>query len=410
MRALLDKIELKTMHGSVIDEDSDTIDIFVFHLGAAPEPQRTDGVSNLFSRIFNTSPYQGRGRPIIVVRKDPLVYEGETIASPLFTGKLNTIRRNFQNQKACLLSSYLHLNPSRALNHDETGESVFARLDSSGLSRGLDGNDNIVPANIPRIEGFERQIRHIQRVYEELEAEFNQAAEHVASTQLGLERTIGISEFTICKVETYWEITLPEALRSLERMIPVLRSYHRVNRVTNHGERDHGTEEETEGNAKTVTLYLGNGEKVKIYAKQHDVLRIEVEHKPPNQDRILDGGYTAPNLNELEGKLRNLRVRAAERANDLLDHLKIFLNESPTDRAATSRYAARWFQRLGINEDSINLLEILRLNGRIIRGKHLSQTEKILVRRAKDNGLLIAYGRSPRNRPLYPAPEPTESD
>jgi hypothetical protein len=89
------------------------------------------------------------------------------------------------------------------------------------------------------------------------------------------------------------------------------------------------------------------------------------------------------------GKLDTLRQKAAMRVNQVLAFLAEWAEETPQDRASASRYASRWFQCLGYSDASECLLELLRINGRIVSGQYLPKELGCMARRAKKEGLVF---------------------
>ena len=394
---LFDHLEISAKHGYVKGANED-IDIFRAYTGAAPKSHRPKDKAH--GRLFNRAPFGGTGhKPIEVRQKTSEWGEGPLPPVPL-GGRLRTQRPSIpvcEDQFVCNLASDLHLNPSRALNWCPALASeeplpwediVFGRRAEADLTKGLDGDDNVVPSELMGQPALQQATnRYLEAVYDGIKSELTRAASATDSLAWALEGTLRNESFRLRHVETYWEFSAPDAVGLVRRLVPSLRTFHRRSRL-----REHALDIETVNGAPTVTLYLNAQLRIRVYAKTTDRIRFEVVHRP--------GGLSAPDLPGCIQNLHDLRQKAAEKVNQLLSFLTECAEETPQDRAGASGFASQWFMRLDHSPASVSLLERLRVNGRIVWGECLSLEERNLVRRAKERGLLLSDSNA---RALYPA-------
>lgn len=392
-----DHLEVSAQLGCVCGEDED-ISRFRQLLGAPPATQRDDRCSRLYGKLCCVAPYMGDGSRPLKIRSKAIPYAGDTLGKPLLSGKFYTRRTRLGDIVTCNLKAYLHLNPTRALNHrrrELTGRRTFPWEEKLLLPSpnahiveiGADGKSNILPAELSHAEFRTALNRYLRAVFTALTSEIERAA---VPSRVTRDPSNAPESLSLKRCETYWEFNVPEVARFLEGVAPLLRAYHRKNLDREHGM--HGIDEKTEGNGRSVRLYLGKGEEVTLYAKKADRLRIEVRHYPGDQSGLVQGGYSCSSIDELKEKLSCFRERAASKVNVLLGHLSEWQGQSPDQLASSARYASHWFQALGFEPASVELLEMLRNKGRIAAGRMLTQEQARMCRRAKERGLIV--GRS----------------
>ncbi len=395
---LFDRMEIKAEHGYFVTSDAENnweeVDVFRRWAGAAPckEKEREEECSKVYGMFFGVAPDNGRGKRALKVRRQSALWGGQSVSPPLFSGRLLTFRaKQADGRTVCMPVSEFHLNPSEALNHwgkrlnaakARSWKSVlFESRDSKRLLRSLDGKRNVIPERF--LDNAARgQWRYIEAVYRGIEEELERAS--LAVDGLPFDGSFATTKLGPRVVETYWEFSAPSAAQLVESLAPLLRAFHKDSRA-----RTHGFDEATEGNAPTLTLFLSAGEVIQIYAKTSERIRFEVIHKPMQQNGLISGGYSAQSVAQLRGKLRCLRMRAAKRVNQVMAFLSEWAEETPQERASASRYASRWFQTLGFDPASEALLELLRVNGRIVAGRCLPKEESNLLRRARAAELLF---------------------
>ena len=364
--------------------------MFRFYAGASPKDSRGDDTSTSHGRLFSVCPQNGRGALPLVVRKIPSVWGATPLPAPSFSGKVTTRRfLSGAGEVQCYVSSHLHLNPTRGLNlcpalggdDDPVWENAILSGRADGTQkRGLDGKDNVIETEEFGQAKASFSTRYLTAAYGGIKSELCRAASVLDAVPSG---TLGNSDFRVKRVETYWEFSAPDAVELVKKLSPKLRDFHKRSRL-----REHGADFCTDGNAISVMLFLSAGEALRIYAKTANRVRFEVIHSPKKQNGLLPNGYSAATLEDCIGKLETLRVRASERVNQLLAFLSEWAEETPQERAGASRYASRWFQCLGFSEASVRLLELLRVNGRIVPGRCALDEERNVIRRAKENDLL----------------------
>ena len=84
-----DKIYLVWKMPLVICDTKEDVNSFILHLGGCPKDQR--GEHDLFSKLFNVAPYNGDAKEL-KIRSKPLAIGKQTLASPLFSGRLKIYR------------------------------------------------------------------------------------------------------------------------------------------------------------------------------------------------------------------------------------------------------------------------------------------------------------------------------
>lgn len=400
---LHDHIEILTSHGYILgnagSDEEDRLDInrFRFVLGAPPKALRKGVESELHGTLLNTAPFKGKGSKALCFRKTSITCNGKEIQAPLLGGQIIMYRKKSGNVNVCSIKSYGHFNPSRAINHQREGLTILKTENKQQLVFGLDENDNIRPSEMDMATAQILQAKYIDDTCKAIDSELRKASEAVYGSEDY--NSLKSCEFSLRCVETYVEIKTANAPDLLESITPTLKSYHKRTRVRTHGEKfEEGLDESLESNAQTVTLFLGNGISIKIYAKTNKRLRIEVTHKPHKQSNILEEGYVAKNSTQFKKKLHKLKGLAASQINDLLAYLREFRDGAPKDRAKASTYASRWFLLLGHSDASQRAYGMLCKNGRIVRGKSLNQDERDLIQRAKNKGLVLS-----RSGVIYPA-------
>jgi hypothetical protein len=261
-------------------------------------------------------------------------------------------------------------------------EAILDQRPKAELARGLDSNDNVIPDILLEPARKYGTFRYFRAVYGGIESELKRASATLDG--LPMPGNIRTENFSLRRVETYWEFSASDAVTLVKKLAPALGVYHKNSR-----NREHGADFETVGNAPTITLFLSAGESIRVYAKTADRIRFEVIHKPKEQNGLIPGGYSSPTLETCMGKLDTLKQKAALRVNQVLAFLAEWAEETPQDRASESRYASQWFQRLGFSDASECLLELLRINGRIVSGQYLPKELNCMVKRAKEEGLVF---------------------
>jgi hypothetical protein len=389
---LSDHLEVSANHGYVTGTHEE-IDLFRLYAGAAPQDFKIEDTSEMYGRLFKVAPNNGRLKLPLGIRKIPSVWGGNNLPAPPFSGKLETKRRPLkENQFICKLATHLHLNPSKGWNRCPSltsenkpvswVEAILGQRPKAELARGLDSKDNVIPKDLLEPARRYGTFRYFRAVYGAIESELKRAS--ATADGLPMPGNIRTEDFSLRRVETYWEFSATDAVTLVKKLAPALGAYHKHSR-----EREHGADFEIVGNAPTITLFLSAGESIRVYAKTADRIRFEVIHSPKEQNGLIPGGYSSPTLETCMGKLDTLRQKAALRVNQALAFLAEWAEETPQDRASASRYASRWFQCLGFSDASECLLELLRTNGRIVSGQYLSNELNSMARRAKEEGLVF---------------------
>lgn len=368
------------------------------HLGGPPIGARQNSANEGYGRLCSSS---GDGsQHQIKIRGHTLRFDEMTVPNPLVSGKLE-VRNRFRDEQRYLgIDAYLHLNPTRAANLNASGllgsgleDQIYGRTEREPRS-GLDGKDNLVSSEFSQERYLECEDRYFSASFDCVNREVSRALAQVGSgtTQ---SRLCGVRRVTysLQYQESYYELETPDAGRILERVLPVLRAYHHRYRGRRHESNASASEESSELNMNSIRLWFSNGEAIRIYAKTRTRLRIEVQHNPKKNARILGEGITSQSLGGLDRKIQILKEKAADRINNVLRFLHSWSTTSPIDVADDSNFIMRWGNEVGHDEASLSLLEQLRRCGRVAGGRSLSPDEARALNRAKRRGLLVSNSR-----------------
>lgn len=389
---LIDKLELASDHGFVEWEEDEEVNQFRACLGNSPMPTRGRAETWIHGRLFNVSPNMNHA---LTVRRKRTSWGTDEVPPPPFSGNLETRKYPpMHGRIRCGLKSKLWLNLAEILNsrlplftrcEPPTAEEILysSRL-ASDLCRGLDGKTNLMPPELSLRAAVEAQRLALRRIFEGIDSELLRGAEMVTGDPPP--SSVSTRYLSPRKIEIHWEFRRERASEYIAAIEPTLRAFHREAR-----ERSHGFDQGICGNARTVTIFLGEGEEIRVYAKEADRLRFEAIFSPKKQNGLIEGGYTANSVSEFTEKLDAFRVRAAKRINELLSFLSEWSGETPQQRASSSRFARRWFQSLGFQKPVEQMLELLRINGRITRGRTLNQDGHNVLRSAERKGLIRVF-------------------
>lgn len=177
-------------------------------------------------------------------------------------------------------------------------------------------------------------------------------------------------------IETYWEFSVEDAPAFLKQITPCLEAFHKNVQVRTHGTLSHAIDRIESGNQRSIRMFINEGEEIQVYAKLGDRIRFEVKHCPGKNSRLLDGGIVAADLEGFLERLGHLKRRAAIQINQLLEFLETWKDGSPLKFANQTEYIVRWAGLLGDGKPSLDLLETLRHNGRIILEEEDSERMK----------------------------------
>lgn len=385
--------------GSEAEEDFES---FCGFLGGPPQDHRDgSGIASMYSPLFNKAPYNGQRLYPLKVRQKPISFDDpdNKLGQPLFAGNLAPSRFRIGNagNLRCELQSKssrpFFLNPSRALNHRRAElvagscwtDCMFARRDGV-IMRGLDGKDNLLPDDLSQHDYLAGEWHYLTAVTRALRDDVERAWRNATNPLDGSGcrasacPDLRLMVLILYSLETYWEFSTEDATALLERLTPILKAY-----AKKHCDRTHAIDEESESNSKSLKLRVNKGLSIRLYAKCCDRLRIEVIHSA----KELLPRYSTQSVSGLRGMIGTLREKAATAVNHLLGFLSDWANETPQERANSTAFLSRWFQVMGHGSDSLGLLGLLRVNGRISGGVALSSLEAKALKKARTAGLLV---------------------
>lgn len=119
--------------------------------------------------------------------------------------------------------------------------------------------------------------------------------------------------FKVKEVETYWEFTSPDAIRSVYQLAPSFRS---LGTSSEYREYDNlAFNVVTSANSPSLSTQLLGGVKAVLYPKTTDRIRLEVRHKVADVSGIRN---TYSDFDEVVGLVFDLAGRATEHANQVL--------------------------------------------------------------------------------------------
>lgn len=410
--------------------DEEDLSAFRRFLGAPPEGEREAEERGVYGRIFTKAENHGDSVKL-KVRRRPVSFGDLVNERPLFSGNLNAPGRRVGGLISCPVTAFLHLNPTEAANLNLTGlrssdriSALTSRSESNPL-RSLDGKENVLSEVMDRGAYETAESRYFEAVTEGLRQELSRA---FRLAQGGLDEleagsspsalsgaSASLIRLSPRVVETYWEFSVDDAPAFLERITSRLESFHKNVQVRSHGTLSHAIDRRTDGNQTSIRLFISESEEILVYAKLGNRVRFEVRHRPGKNGRLLDGPMVATDLESFFGKLRQLKQKAANRVNQLLEFLETWDEMSPANLANQTEFIVRWAASVGGDRGSLALLETLRQNGRIVGGSGLGEDEARALKRAKNLGLVRSNGRglyhpcSEIVRLTEPAPAPNLS-
>ena len=322
---------------------------------------------------------------------------GSRPGAPLAKGKLHFAFRPpegdcFEDTKRRELRLSLFLNPTRYLRHQvvppffleppntwSLGEANFRTRsiprrrrvgnESPGaeVETSLDGNDNVLLSeaslSFGRPEAWPIHLRrYLAKVEDELDAEFNRAANAIPlSSERGHRGVSRAYYYSLKKVETYFEFTAPNPTNLVRQLQSALESIGigNTSRTYAFGLYTAGT---GETNARSVMIALPGGRFLRVYAKTTRRIRFEIIHDTTTASitKLLHaegGGHTTENREELLGWFRLLAVDAAKALNNVLSILES-RSQVPIDSADTYEFLGEIF---GIVRNACRAKDLVKL-------------------------------------------------
>lgn len=327
-------------------------------------------------RVFTTAPDQGAGTRPIEIRKSDYTQGGKALPTPLFRGRLKTIKQ----QGFVLLSTELFLNPTRAIRFFPrmTGrkQGVFETAEKPTEPRTLDRKSNCLPASITRRAYRMGEKRHFENVLHRVVLSCSEAAQMVELPVWNF----NASDFCLKYCEFYFEFHRSDAVETLRSLTKSLFSFGGNAALREHAPLTEANEMETSENAESVKLRLSKTEHIVVYAKTAQRLRFEVRFSKPSTNIVRS--CSSPGLRGFFAILDTLRVRAASRINEVFAFLQEASSLPSATIASDWRYQKAWHQRLGWSAVSCDFLQTLRLKGSLFV-RQPTIAERKLIRKAK---------------------------
>ena len=386
-------------------DDPEETKLFWKHLGGPKREFKGNEEATLYSPFFGAAGYNGDKSMPLKFRQKASYYNDSSkmLNAPLVGGSVygsrgSGRRDNGEMAAWCRIKDQkaISINPTRAINHrgkelldGEGWQKTSFRNDTGSFIRGLDGKSNICPRSLSQSEYREASRKFLLNLFTGLGEDLRRAwltgngfCYFDETGDLIEGQGIPFESLSAQKVETYWEFLDDNATALLGRLEPLLRSYWKASKTT-----DHGFQSAMESNAKSILIHKDGGTSIRIYAKEIDRLRIEVIHSPQGSKNLIPR-YSA---NSLEGFLEitdTLAEKAAAEVNALLSFIEDGFTETPEERANSTEYLSRWFSQMGNGRRSLDLLNLLRSSGRVVSGNALSAPLKAELKKAEAAGLV----------------------
>jgi len=343
-----DKVEISLGTWSIpVTHEEDDVFFILTRLGAPPPVNRNTRTREEhgegYGWIFNTvNPNFPKKRYLVDIRKEPLSIEGRTerVAPPLFSGKCDWSVRQNEGDYPFVLTGKLRLsvNPTKFLRHRAVAiplpRGVQEHLSLPAPCDGevcLDNNDNWFPLSreLQKHITPEKWSGQVSRFLEGIESAFQSELERVCAHDCT--PIVRNPEYSIGRVETYWEWLSPDPSLMVRSLEPYLMTFSQRFR----GKRTYeATESFQEGDMAFLRIQTAPGEWLKIYAKTNRRIRIEIQHELRGDNRFQfprernrDGTTSRSSRHQFTTRekalqfLERLRRRAAELVNSFLKHV-----------------------------------------------------------------------------------------
>lgn len=302
-----DKVELSIGEWTVDAIDSEMTG-FLRYLGDREAHQRRN-VHSAFQLDARIGQNESRVRVAVLSSKRGRGYRE---MAPLFGGYLNAKRiSQSEGNDRYVLSLKLSVNPTRFCVYQPTpyrtevgGERqlpiqpvLFATQDSTSYKgeESLDNNDNVIlspPARLNASNNFwERNFqRYLTGIVNYIDEEL------IAYLSQGFTVRNFEERYSLRYVENYWDIPCDDAVELVHRFLPSFSAlannsslqFYPVNGVS------------IDQTSPSLKGEFRNGEKLKIYAKTPQRIRVEVEHTPPKNPSLMpERRYSTTDLSQL---------------------------------------------------------------------------------------------------------------
>ena len=332
---------------------------------------------------------------------------GTKAGSPLVKGLLKISKErptrspmsDIQRRKIRL---HLFLNPTRFLRHQPTlpitsitpenllrtkpnfvadsvpkRRKILTEARDTSVETSLDGNDNVLIGR--RVQAMARhnvwptQLERYFRGIEDLIGSEFRRSERLLGLTLEDDQPLSRDHYyALKKVETYFEFSCANPLRTLRKLQPILQSIGLSNKS-----RDYPnglSQVASDGNATRIETKLRGACVLKIYAKTTQRLRFEITHDltKKSASRLLlanSNGYTTRSMEELLQWFPRLARDAARRVNEVLEQIARSQDQVTIEPASVYELLGEIFGSIPNEQRAKDFLKILVENGCIRIGE-----------------------------------------
>jgi hypothetical protein len=181
----------------------------------------------------------------------------------------------------------------------------------SGDEFSLDGEDNVLLTRSQMLFGrSDAWQRHLERYWLALIQRFD----HIfgsAAALLAIPHNFS-PYLSLREIETYWEFRAEDPLAWLLSAEPHFRALGLAPEVRTHAYPDGEIRETIHQNARSLSVRLRSGVRLRVYAKSNRRLRFEIEHDLKENARPLGGRRTTGSLDDLFNWLAAARRDATQ--------------------------------------------------------------------------------------------------
>lgn len=330
--------------------------------------------------------------------------------APLFSGKL-VVTRIAHRATADVYNLVLHLsiNPTRFCVYQEppsehTNSStlrlsentiLFTKQDRTAYQdeESLDGKDNVIlQPGAKSNSSDELWEQNLERYVQGIRLFFQGQIEAFESYTAGFSLNSYEEEYSIRKVENYWDIPIQEPLLFVKKIAPTFVALSNDTSIRTYNDAF----ERYQGSSSRLQGKYRNGEYFKIYAKTHRRIRLEVTHNfTENANHAVDRRYT---VNNIEAFI-NFIDQSANVAKSLLDNVWIEITShysmSRFDANSGLTFVKRFYSIVNDADLAGDLLtELSTIGG--VSSRRLSEGRRDALRALEQAGLVRHY-----TRPIY---------
>jgi hypothetical protein len=400
-----DKMELSLPFGQLVGTQG-CIDAMRRDLGCPSKLDRarlTESDLQGHGWIFNRPQQSRTARKPLSIRQGACALSGgDSLEWPLFSGEMtfsNYYKRNAGAQTASKLRMSLRLNPTRFAHYQrptfraggasgEMNQLIFKHRSLPASFDGeysLDERDNWVQdselrASFFHASNWSRFVRnYIVGTLEAIRAEMCRTS--CLNDVFWNEEAVG--KLSLLEVETYWEFSTPEPLKTVSDCERLLRAFSENQKTKRFFKTI--AEGKVIHNSRSFSVKVRTGVELVIYAKTNRRVRMEVRHRLNKSPAVIGGSYVAAGVRQLRLWLSMIQDDAAKIVNQAF-HFMRGRNTFPENSVSVGRLLFDMVRAIGTSEEAGTLLSMLLQNGLIVTDGHL----KTHVHALRDAGIIVA--------------------